>query len=252
MKEKAILGALLDIITDAVTVVDNLGIVLYWNTAAEQTYGIARQDIIGRRIADYFQRESVMLFQVMESGEHVTQLYHEPRPGMHVVISAAPVSTPDGVMIGAISVEKDITPYVRLSHDALDYALGSATLPAAANAEMQDHTLTQKNGQTELAGVTPGEVQVELSSGAGMSGSLLSNSGIAQGLSGIATLGELTDRQLVRGDGRTLGEHSAEVEKMRIMEAMQQAEGNKAKAARLLGISRGSLYYKLKQLKWDK
>jgi transcriptional regulator with PAS, ATPase and Fis domain len=42
---------------------------------------------------------------------------------------------------------------------------------------------------------------------------------------------------------------SEEMEKAKIIDALKRTGGNKASAARLLGISRGSLYYKIKQYK---
>lgn len=54
------------------------------------------------------------------------------------------------------------------------------------------------------------------------------------------TIGDIVEGAL------TLNMMSEEVEHKQIEEALERAAGNKAQAARLLGISRGSLYYKLK------
>lgn len=106
---------LLQSVNDAITIVDAEGHVLYWNDSAEQTYGIAREDIVGKRIGEFFRKESVMLYQVMESGNPVRDVYHEPRPGMHVMINANPVFNESNELIGAISIEHNISSYVKLS-----------------------------------------------------------------------------------------------------------------------------------------
>ncbi|WP_051286817.1 sigma-54-dependent Fis family transcriptional regulator [Paenibacillus taiwanensis] len=111
----ALLQRLLDTTNDAVTIVDTDGIVQYWNRVSEETYGIPRSEIVGRRIGDFFQRESIMLFQVMESGTEIQHVYHEPRPGVHVMINAAPVRDEQEQLIGAISIESNVTQYVKLS-----------------------------------------------------------------------------------------------------------------------------------------
>jgi PAS domain S-box-containing protein len=115
------LGAVLDLMPDAVTVVDADGRVVHWNRAAEQVYGIARNDIVGRPVSEFFPRESVMLLQVLQTGLPVTQVYHRPRPDKHVFISAAPIHDRDGRLVGAAAVERDITAMIRLSerHAAL-------------------------------------------------------------------------------------------------------------------------------------
>lgn len=127
---EAVLGVLLGAMSDAVTVIDNEGTVLYWNRVAEETYGINGADIIGRKIGDFFQRESIMLFQVMESGRAVHQVYHEPRPGMHVMINAAPITDEAGKPLGALSIERDVSSYVKLSAEMYHHPAGQPLLPA--------------------------------------------------------------------------------------------------------------------------
>jgi sigma-54 dependent transcriptional regulator, acetoin dehydrogenase operon transcriptional activator AcoR len=114
---KAFLDILLDSVNDAVTGVDREGTVLYWNKAAERMYDIPYNDIAGKRIGEFFQKNSVMLFQVMESSSPVHQVYHQPRPDKHVLINAVPIYDEQNVLIGAISIEQDITHTVRLSEE---------------------------------------------------------------------------------------------------------------------------------------
>ena len=109
--------SLLDAIPEAVTVVDRSGTVLNWNHAAEQLYGIAEEDIVGQPIAQFFQRASLMLLQVMDNGLPVYGVYHQPRPDKHVYINAVPVTDHHGELVGAISIEQDITDVVRLNDE---------------------------------------------------------------------------------------------------------------------------------------
>lgn len=127
---EAVLSVLLGAMNDAVTVIDNEGTVLYWNRVAEETYGINGAEIIGHKIGDFFQRESIMLFQVMDSGSAVHQVYHEPRPGMHVMINAAPITDEAGKPLGALSIERDVSSYVKLSAEMYHHPAGQPLLPA--------------------------------------------------------------------------------------------------------------------------
>ncbi|WDL95345.1 sigma 54-interacting transcriptional regulator [Alicyclobacillus sp. ALC3] len=109
--------SLLDAMTEAVTVVDRSGTVLNWNKAAEQLYKIPREDIVGQPIAQFFQRASLMLLQVIDNGLPVYGVYHQPRPDKHVYINTVPVTDERGDLIGAISIERDITDVVRLNDE---------------------------------------------------------------------------------------------------------------------------------------
>lgn len=109
--------SLLEAMPDAVTVVDRSGIVLQWNRAAERLYEIPREDIVGRPIAQFFQRASLMLLQVIDNGLPVYDVYHQPRPAKHVYINTVPVTDDKGELVGAVSIERDITDVVRLNEE---------------------------------------------------------------------------------------------------------------------------------------
>src|SRR5579875_3968940 len=102
-----LIQTLLETINEAVTIVDAQGIVTHWNHAAEELYNIPASEIIGRHISD-FSWQSLMISRLLEQGQPVKQAYHEPRPGIHVLVNTSPVVHEDNV-IGVISSEQDVT-----------------------------------------------------------------------------------------------------------------------------------------------
>lgn len=110
-------SVLLDTLPEAITMVNRDGTVLEWNQAAEKIYAIPRETIVGRPISEFFRRSSLMLIQVMESGLPVYGVYHQPRPDKHVFIHTVPITNEDGELIGAISIEQDMTDIVKLSEE---------------------------------------------------------------------------------------------------------------------------------------
>ncbi|MEM1502660.1 sigma 54-interacting transcriptional regulator [Domibacillus sp. 8LH] len=112
---------LAETINDSVTAVDREGTVLFWNTTAEETYGISRGKIIGQKIGDHFQAESVVLNSVLQHGQNIRGEYHRPNETNHVLINASPVVI-DGNIAGGIATEHDITNMMKLN-DELDSAL---------------------------------------------------------------------------------------------------------------------------------
>ncbi|MFY0545167.1 sigma-54 interaction domain-containing protein [Brevibacillus sp. H7] len=117
--QSALLDTLLDTMSEAITIVDNHNIVQYWNTAAEKIYEIDREQVIGTPLETHFASESIRLIESLSEGTSVQRVYHVPRPDRHVLINAAPIRQ-DGTIIGAISIEQDITELVRLNEELAD------------------------------------------------------------------------------------------------------------------------------------
>ncbi len=111
---------LLETVNDAVTAVDQEGRVISWNSAAEQTYGIKRETIIGRKIGEHFQMESIVLHRILDEGRPVRGAYHQPTPDTHVLINASPIIEGHSV-IGGIATEHDITRIVKLNEELYSF-----------------------------------------------------------------------------------------------------------------------------------
>lgn len=111
------LEQLLPLCSDAVTMINQKGIVLYWNEGAEEIYRISKEKIIGEKISDFFQPKDLMVLRLLDHPYVVKGVYHNPRFGTHVVINASPVFDREGELIGAISVEQNITKLVKLNEE---------------------------------------------------------------------------------------------------------------------------------------
>lgn len=110
------LSVLLETVNDAVTAVDHEGRVIFWNAEAERVYSIKKDEIIGRKIGDHFEKDAIMLHKILDEGRIVRQAYHQPTPQTHVLINASPIFEGNQV-IGGIATEKDITRIVHLNEE---------------------------------------------------------------------------------------------------------------------------------------
>ena len=115
-RQSALLATLLDTMSEAITVVDAGNIVQFWNHAAESIYEIGREQVIGTSLDQHFSSDSIRLLDALRQGTTVHRVYHIPRPDRHVLINAAPVRIEDEI-IGAVSIEQDITELVRLNEE---------------------------------------------------------------------------------------------------------------------------------------
>jgi len=109
-------NTLLETVNEAVTVVTNDGTVSHWNSKAQEMYTIPEKAIVGRPIADFFERKDLATLGILDEGRPIRQAYHRPRPETHVQINASPVIY-EGKIVGAISTEQDITQVVRLNEE---------------------------------------------------------------------------------------------------------------------------------------
>lgn len=107
---------LAETINDAVTAVDRNGTVFYWNSVAEDTYHIRKEAIIGKKIGEHFDSESIQLHKILKEGNPIRGTYHRPNEHTHVLINASPVLV-DNEIIGGISTERDITKLIRLNQE---------------------------------------------------------------------------------------------------------------------------------------
>lgn len=109
------LHAILSSLEEAISVVNTKGEIIYWNEAAESTYHIKKEEIIGRNIRDFFQQEDIMHLKVLETHKPVRDEYHMPRPDKHVLISTTLIYDESGKVIGSLSIEKDISSTIHLN-----------------------------------------------------------------------------------------------------------------------------------------
>ncbi|MGG4440450.1 sigma-54 interaction domain-containing protein [Brevibacillus fortis] len=114
--QSALLSTLMDTMSEAVTIVDSRNVVQHWNRAAETIYEIDRAQVVGTSLDEHFESESIRLLDALRQGTSVQRVYHIPRPDSHVLINAAPIRR-EGEIIGAISIEQDITELVRLNEE---------------------------------------------------------------------------------------------------------------------------------------
>lgn len=112
----AYLSTMAETVNDAVTVVNKDGRVVCWNKVAELTYGIRKEQIIGQKLGDYFDTESLILYRILDEGRPVWQEYHQPTKDKHVLINAAPIME-NHEIIGGIATEHDITQIFRLNDE---------------------------------------------------------------------------------------------------------------------------------------
>ncbi|RDW19425.1 sigma-54 interaction domain-containing protein [Oceanobacillus chungangensis] len=109
------LDAILATEDDAITVVNEKMEVIYWNIAAVKTYNIEQSEILHKPIDAFFHNDDLMVLKVLRTKEAVKNMYHQPRNDTHVVINASPIFNGENEIIGAVSIERDISQIVRLN-----------------------------------------------------------------------------------------------------------------------------------------
>jgi PAS domain S-box-containing protein len=97
---------------EAVCGIDYDGNVSLWSKNAEALYGVTSSEIMGKKLEDYF--PEAILLKVLRTKKRVDNVYHEPRKGTHIAISASPIYV-DGDFIGVVSSDRDITEVKTLS-----------------------------------------------------------------------------------------------------------------------------------------
>ena len=115
----------------AIIATDTKGLVIYWNDAAEATYGWTADEVIGRSIIEIFppSKRSKTIGQERQTRPTSTETWTgefwlETKDGAQIPITVTntPVFDDDGVQVGTIGVSSDITERrnaeVALAHQA--------------------------------------------------------------------------------------------------------------------------------------
>ncbi|MFZ5647999.1 MAG: sigma 54-interacting transcriptional regulator [Bacillota bacterium] len=108
-KSQAILETILQFASEAVCVINEKEEVEYWNPRAEVLYCIKAREILGQPVSKFF--SNILVSHSLRDRKVFKELYHQPREGAHVLITAAPVPVKDRV-IGSLSLERDIADIV--------------------------------------------------------------------------------------------------------------------------------------------
>ncbi|MCY8034937.1 sigma-54 interaction domain-containing protein [Bacillus sonorensis] len=109
------LNTLIETSSDAITIINSSGKVVYWNSHAQELYGIPLEDIKNKKIINFFKKEDLKLLEILKTRKPVFNVYHQPRPDKHVLISSSPIFDEKEELIGAISIDQDITNIVMLN-----------------------------------------------------------------------------------------------------------------------------------------
>ena len=101
---------------EMIIVTDDKHKVLYLNQKAESFYQIQRENVVGNDLKSFF--STLVLTDVLTSGVPVMESYHQPKPGLYVLINSLPVKVGDR-LVGGVSLEQDITRMVNLNKEVL-------------------------------------------------------------------------------------------------------------------------------------
>lgn len=104
---------ILDSIKQSLCIVDNKFIVKYWNTAAEKFYNIKKEEILNKDIRLFF--PEALLPKVIKEQHPFEDVYNSPKKDYYIVISATPLYDNNNNLIGGISLERDITDYMKIT-----------------------------------------------------------------------------------------------------------------------------------------
>ncbi|MDQ0973213.1 PAS domain S-box-containing protein [Neobacillus niacini] len=98
----------------SVSVIDADEYVRTWTKGAEKIFSVPHQEIIGKPITDFFDKNKLEILQTLQKGKRITAQYHQPRSDLFVLINTNPVYF-ESRIIGAVASETDVTNQVMLN-----------------------------------------------------------------------------------------------------------------------------------------
>ena len=165
--DQLILAAIVSSSDDAIIGKDSDGIITSWNQAAERIFGYSASEAVGQSISlivpPELQHEEDEVLGRVNAGEGVDhyETVRQTKSGRQVQISLAvsPIKTPDGAIVGASNIARDITESKRLERDAHHFAAIVASSDDAIISKTLDGTVVTWNPAAEqLFGYSAAEI----------------------------------------------------------------------------------------------
>ncbi|WP_163103028.1 sigma-54 interaction domain-containing protein [Peribacillus alkalitolerans] len=114
----AYFNTMIDTMDGSVTIVDEAGKTVVWTPGAERIFSIAKEEIIGKEMEQFFPREMLLNKVTMETGESFRHKQHKPREDLFVMINSSPIIIEDRI-VGAVAAETDITSQVLMNQELM-------------------------------------------------------------------------------------------------------------------------------------
>lgn len=102
---------ILDVIDEAICIVDTDGIVHVWNEKSEKIYDVKKEQLIGKRMDEVL--KDTIIMKVLDSGENIENIYQSTLTGCNTLVNAK-IIYKDGEIVGALCVDKDLSEIDRL------------------------------------------------------------------------------------------------------------------------------------------
>ncbi|MDM5186380.1 sigma 54-interacting transcriptional regulator [Bacillus sp. DX4.1] len=116
---QAYFQTMIDTMDGSVSIVDAGGKTVVWTSGAERIFSIPKEEILGKDMTQFFQKEMLLNKVTMETGQLFRYKQHNPREDLFVMINSSPVIIRDRI-VGAVAAETDITSQVLLNQKLMN------------------------------------------------------------------------------------------------------------------------------------
>jgi len=134
---KAFTDTILKTINESCTAIDKDKRVLFWTKGAEKIFSVEADEIIGKKITNFFEHDHLEILNALRKGESVKSQKHHARDDLIVMINSNPVYFGDEI-IGAVVSETDVTNVIRLNNELYEASKRLYNLEKEINNTNQD------------------------------------------------------------------------------------------------------------------
>ena len=99
---------------EGVCVIDNNGVVIFWDEVMEKMYDIKSSEIVGKSMYEFF--GNAISLKALKTKKPVSDVFQSPRKDIDSLVCASPIFI-DGELLGAVCTELDVTEVTKLSNE---------------------------------------------------------------------------------------------------------------------------------------
>lgn len=183
-KSKDFLERVIESSVDSIVTTDNKGYITYCNRASEEMLGYTFEEMVGRRVSDFLEKEKSELLKIVNMlrkqkrvQNYKTTVIHKSGRKISINLSISMMKNDEGLVMGALAISKELEGEIIVEYDkdksdrmaailetavAVNHAINNPLVPILGNAQflLQNGNITDEDVRKRLRSIVHNALRI--------------------------------------------------------------------------------------------